>query len=87
MSSRRACEVSFQELFAVDAGGSGDDGYLLDGDLLDLEPALRDALVLELPLSPLCRATVPGCAASAASGSRTRSLITVIPMTAESGRC
>ena len=30
------------------------DGYLLDGDLLDLEPALRDALVLELPLSPLC---------------------------------
>ena len=29
-------------------------GYVLDGDLLDLEPALRDALVLELPLSPLC---------------------------------
>ena len=52
-------EVSFQELFAVEAGGSGDDGYLLDGDLLDLEPALRDALVLDLPLSPLCGA---GCA-------------------------
>ncbi|HUZ56719.1 MAG TPA: YceD family protein [Streptosporangiaceae bacterium] len=52
-------QVSFQELFAVEAGGSGDDGYLLDGDLLDLEPALRDALVLELPLSPLCS---PDCA-------------------------
>jgi uncharacterized protein len=47
--------VRFCELFAADAEESEDDGYLLDGDLLDLEPALRDALVLELPLSPLCR--------------------------------
>ena len=46
--------VRFCELFATEAGESEDDGYLLDGDLLDLEPALRDALVLELPLSPLC---------------------------------
>jgi uncharacterized protein len=31
------------------------DSYRLDGSgLLDLEPALRDAMVLELPLSPLC---------------------------------
>jgi uncharacterized protein len=52
--------VSFQELFAAEAGGSGDDGYLMDGDLLDLEPALRDAVVLELPLSPLCAADCPG---------------------------
>ena len=54
-----SAQVSFQELFAVEAGGSGDDGYLLDGDLLDLEPALRDAVVLDLPLSPLCS---PDCA-------------------------
>src|SRR6266566_6633184 len=53
-------QVWFRELFAVEAGGSGDDGYLLDGDLLDLEPALRDALVLDLPLSPLCRPDCPG---------------------------
>ena len=53
-------EVGFQELFAVEAGGSGDDGYLLDGDLLVLEPALRDALVLDLPLSPLCSADCAG---------------------------
>jgi uncharacterized protein len=46
--------VRFQELFARDPETAGADGYLLDGDLLDLEPALRDALVLELPLSPLC---------------------------------
>jgi len=50
--------VAFQELFtrdlATDADSDGTDLYLLDGDRLDLEPALRDALVLELPLSPLC---------------------------------
>jgi DUF177 domain-containing protein len=52
-----AIEVHFQELFAehsAEAQEAGDDGYMLEGDLLDLEPALRDALVLELPLSPLC---------------------------------
>jgi uncharacterized protein len=52
-------QVRFRELFAAAAGDSGDDGYLLDGDLLDTEPALRDALVLDLPLSPLCS---PDCA-------------------------
>src|SRR5215469_10369974 len=34
--------VRFQELFVAQPA---DDGYVLDGDLLDLEPALRDALV------------------------------------------
>ncbi len=53
-------QVRFQELYATEPGGSEDDGYLLNGDLLDLEPALRDALVLELPLSPLCAADCPG---------------------------
>jgi uncharacterized protein len=32
----------------------------LDGDLLDLEPAFRDAVVLALPMSPLCREDCPG---------------------------
>ena len=32
-----------------------DDVRYLDGDLLDLEPAFRDAVVLALPMSPLCR--------------------------------
>jgi uncharacterized protein len=52
--------VRFQELFALAAGVAGPDGYVLDAGLLDLEPALRDALVLELPLSPLCAADCLG---------------------------
>jgi uncharacterized protein len=35
----------------------------LDGDLLDLEPVLRDAVVLALPMSPLCRENCPGLCA------------------------
>jgi len=54
-------EVSCQELFGYAPGVDADaDGYALDGDLLDLEPALRDALVLALPLAPLCRDDCPG---------------------------
>jgi uncharacterized protein len=37
-----------------------DDQRYLDGDLLDLEPVLRDAVVLALPMSPLCREDCPG---------------------------
>ncbi|HLJ98318.1 MAG TPA: YceD family protein [Streptosporangiaceae bacterium] len=37
-----------------------DEERFLDGDLLDLEPAFRDAVVLALPMSPLCREDCPG---------------------------
>jgi uncharacterized protein len=37
-----------------------DDERYLDGDLLDLEPTLRDAVVLALPMSPRCRPDCPG---------------------------
>ena len=32
----------------------------MQGDLLDLEPAVRDAVVLTLPVTPLCRPDCPG---------------------------
>ncbi len=32
----------------------------LDGDLLDVEPTLRDAVVLALPTNPCCREDCPG---------------------------
>jgi uncharacterized protein len=60
-------EVDFQELFVYSdtrsGAGAGDDEYLLEGDLLDLEPVLRDAVVLALPLSPACRDDCPGLCA------------------------
>jgi uncharacterized protein len=37
-----------------------DEERFLDGDLLDLEAALRDTVVLALPMSPLCREDCPG---------------------------
>jgi uncharacterized protein len=37
-----------------------DEESYLDGDLLNLEPAFRDAVVLALPMSPLCREDCPG---------------------------
>jgi uncharacterized protein len=56
-----ATSVRFQELYTLaEDGAAAADGYVLDGGLLDLEPALRDALVLELPLSPLCGDDCPG---------------------------
>ena len=34
--------------------------YLLDGEVVDLTEMVRDALVLALPLAPLCRADCAG---------------------------
>jgi uncharacterized protein len=49
-------EVDLQELYAYpESDATEDEVSRLDGDFLDLEPALRDAVVLALPLTPLCR--------------------------------
>ncbi|HYZ52230.1 MAG TPA: YceD family protein [Streptosporangiaceae bacterium] len=58
-------EVGFQELYAYEPSSAEDDedGQVLDGDLLDLEPVFRDAVVLALPLSPLCSDDCPGLCA------------------------
>jgi uncharacterized protein len=57
-------EVTFQELFVYDDrdySSEEDDGVSsLEGDLLDLEPLLRDAVVLALPFQPLCMDDCPG---------------------------
>lgn len=56
-------DVRFQELFVYEEKSSaefGDDSEdeldvrRLEGDLIDLEPLLRDAVVLALPFQPLC---------------------------------
>jgi uncharacterized protein len=59
--------VDIQELFVYDdpdhaARGDelDDEVSRLEGDLIDLEPLLRDAVVLALPFQPLCRDDCPG---------------------------
>jgi uncharacterized protein len=53
--------VDLQELFAyTDSDDQDEDVSRMEGDLLDLEPALRDAVVLALPLTPLCREDCSG---------------------------
>ena len=53
----RDFDVEMHELYVRDPGP--DDDYALDPDLaLDLEPMVRDAVVLAMPFSPLCR---PDC--------------------------
>jgi uncharacterized protein len=60
-------EVEFQELYVYSDTRSGgeaeEDERRLEGDFIDLEPVLRDAVVLALPLSPLCRDDCPGLCA------------------------
>jgi uncharacterized protein len=43
-----------QELYAYERDPEDPDAPVLAGDLLDLEPVVRDAVVLALPLNPLC---------------------------------
>ena len=54
--------VRIQELYAYDGAASADDDDVraLDGDLVDLDPAVRDALVPTLPFQPVCRDDCPG---------------------------
>jgi uncharacterized protein len=57
--------VTIQELYAyehstTDETAGEDEVGRLQGDLIDLEPVLRDAVVLALPTNPLCRADCPG---------------------------
>ncbi len=50
-----AVEATVRERYAPRPEWTEDeDAYLLDGDELDLEPLARDAVMLDLPLAPLC---------------------------------
>jgi uncharacterized protein len=62
--------AAFQELFAyadraahhheVGAATDETEEHQLEGDLFDLEPVLRDAVVPSLPFQPVCREDCPG---------------------------
>ena len=61
-------DVTLQELFvyperaavAIQDGDEDEDVRTLVGDLLDIEPALRDVVVPALPFQPLCQPDCPG---------------------------
>ncbi|MFB8027681.1 YceD family protein [Streptomyces sp. NPDC056465] len=68
-------EADFQELFSypdaddrnrsrtadpVDDAEDDEDRFFLEDDSFDLEPVLRDAVVLALPLQPVCKETCAG---------------------------
>jgi uncharacterized protein len=61
----RDVEVELQELYSYDderhpAGSDDVETSRLEDDYLDLEPLLRDMVVLALPFQPLCRDSCPG---------------------------
>jgi uncharacterized protein len=57
-------EVTFQELYVYPehqtSHDEDDEVSRLEDDLIDLEPQLRDAVVLALPFQPLCEDDCPG---------------------------
>lgn len=61
--------VEVQELFVFDASPEGDEDiedeqvYEVRDEEIDLEPMLRDAVIIQLPFKPVCRADCPGLCA------------------------
>ncbi len=60
-----ALTVAIAELYAyahstTDETTEEDEVGRIQDDLIDLEPAVRDAVVLALPVNPLCREDCPG---------------------------
>ena len=61
--------ANIQELFVFEKAPAGgpedevDEQYAVEDDSIDLEPALRDAVLLQLPFQPGCRDTCQGLCA------------------------
>ena len=54
-------EIEIQELFVYpQSDATEDEAGRLEGDLIDLEPLLRDDVVLDLPFQPVCREDCAG---------------------------
>jgi len=51
-------DVELSEMLAYEGEGGTEDGYAVSADHAHLEPVVRDAVVLAMPLNPLCR---PDC--------------------------
>jgi len=51
-------EVDFQELFAY--SGTSEDDFVVENEQIDLDQVIRDAVVLSLPLQPVCQQDCEG---------------------------
>jgi uncharacterized protein len=54
--ARGRLDVTVRELYQLHP--ETDEAFAIEGDILDLEPLVREAVLLDLPLAPLCR---PDC--------------------------
>ena len=48
-------ELELQELYFYPGGDIDEDSHVVVDERVDLEPLIRDAVVLDLPFTPLCR--------------------------------
>ncbi len=54
-------QIDVQELYVYETSeATEEEAHRLEGELIDLEPVVRDAVVLELPFQPLCKADCAG---------------------------
>jgi uncharacterized protein len=63
----RPAQAELQDLFLRSTrapDGPDDDSALIQDDVIDLEPLVRDAIVIDLPLAPLCYDDCAGLCAS-----------------------
>jgi uncharacterized protein len=51
-------DVELAEVMAYEGQPGAEEGYQIAGEVALLEPVVRDAVMLEMPLNPLCR---PDC--------------------------
>ena len=75
-------EVEIQQLYVypgneIDADDEDDDIGLLIDDYVDLEPVLRDAVVLALPLAPVCKDDCLGLVSRVWGSARGRRTVTI----------
>ena len=51
---------NFQELFFYENRAGEDEEFMMEGDIADLEIPVRDAVILALPINPICREDCQG---------------------------
>jgi len=60
----RVVDEEFRELFLYESRKSDnedeDELFAMDGDIADIETAIRDAVVLTMPINPLCKGDCKG---------------------------